>query len=593
MDKYEKVKKDVASLIEDSLKKFQIIWEECGFTEDSKKARCEALTKHVKGLLEEMYEEEQGNKNYLINKIEEYLKEANVLNKDLCVEIPLTGYEHLPLYEVEHSLRKQLEVYRKIKEQRLSTFSELRKKEKELCDDLGVPMQEVIFNVPSEQQLEDFKKHVLDMTIEKTKLFASFRETKASIIEIMETLEVCPELDFEKHVVCDDDNSFKVTKENMAMLRKLHQRLQAQLEDATAEAAELREKLSGLWERLHEDFAVRDSFLKANKGHSTSTINALKKELRRCEELKRQNIQKFVQEIRRELVHWWDRCFVHCDERALFLPYSSECYTEDLLDLHELEVRKYRDFYQENMEELEEKASDPERLFHNRGGQLLLEEKERKRIQKELPKVEKELLKHVSAFETKHGQPIKIFGECIRTIIENKWLEHNYKKENQKKVKKSSSKRKIINGTSTPVPKLPMKRRRVGAENKGFATPYLPVQRNIFPESVSSNTNMTTYTDFQDHLEAVDKAGTCRSSVVPERCLRERNTPAKTPSKIPSRVTKTPQSSRITPAKPPRKVAATNPPKTPRSLRDMLSYQKGSTTAPRLTTPRGRLPIII
>lgn len=36
----------------------------------------------------------------------------------------------------------------------------------------------------------------------------------------------------------------------------------------------------------------------------------------------------------------------------------------------------------DKMLELENRANDPSRLFHNRGGQLLLEEKERKNIQK-------------------------------------------------------------------------------------------------------------------------------------------------------------------------------------------------------------------
>jgi protein regulator of cytokinesis 1 len=74
----------------------------------------------------------------------------------------------------------------------------------------------------------------------------------------------------------------------------------------------------------------------------------LKDELKRCEELKRQNIKCFVEEIRRELECWWDKCLVGEEERLHFQPCSSELYNEDLLELHELEVQKFQSFYEQN-----------------------------------------------------------------------------------------------------------------------------------------------------------------------------------------------------------------------------------------------------
>ena len=70
--------------------------------------------------------------------------------------------------------------------------------------------------------------------------------------------------------------------------------------------------------------------------------------------------------------------------------------SEQLLEKYEKEIKKWQDFHAENreifdaldkllatfrsMRELEEKAKDPNRLKNNRGGALLKEEKERKRI---------------------------------------------------------------------------------------------------------------------------------------------------------------------------------------------------------------------
>jgi hypothetical protein len=59
------------------------------------------------------------------------------------------------------------------------------------------------------------------------------------------------------------------------VLQQLHQRLEHQLEDTKAEVTELREKLTQLWDRLHEEYSHRDIFLTALRGHSAATLKAV------------------------------------------------------------------------------------------------------------------------------------------------------------------------------------------------------------------------------------------------------------------------------------------------------------------------------
>lgn len=154
--------------------------------------------------------------------------------------------------------------------------------------------------------------------------------------------------------------------------------------------------------------------------------------------------------------------------------------------------------------------------------------------------------------------------------------------------------------------------RTAASENNPHAMQRTVIPRNILAElgpnsDSSAVSNLTTYTDFQEHLEVLNQEVTCRSSVAPGRCLRERNTPTTTSSKISSktllspRTKKTPQP-RKTPIKPPRKVVAgqESSSKLPRMVQrtawgtpNSPMYQKGITRTPRLTTPRGKLPIII
>lgn len=54
------------------------------------------------------------------------------------------------------------------------------------------------------------------------------------------------------------------------------------------------------------------------------------------------------------------------------------------------ELLEQRENFIMKIKELLQHANNPDR-YHNRGGQLLMEEKERKMIQKKLPKIEAEL----------------------------------------------------------------------------------------------------------------------------------------------------------------------------------------------------------
>jgi Ase1/PRC1/MAP65 family protein len=119
---------------------------------------------------------------------------------------------------------------------------------------------------------------------------------------------------------------------------------------------------------------------------------------------------------------------------------SIEVYTDALLTAHEMEIRRLQIVYDErapmiamidkhrslisDREQLAILASDSSRLV-TRGGsgnrdptRLLREEKMRKRVQKELPKVEVELKKALEDWEEEHGEPFSVNGEdYLQTLM--------------------------------------------------------------------------------------------------------------------------------------------------------------------------------
>lgn len=202
--------------------------------------------------------------------------------------------------------------------------------------------------------------------------------------------------------------------------------LQASLEDLKrrreAHIQAMYDQLEGLWRRLGVEEADMDAFVENHRGSTEDTVRAYEEELERMLELKRERMGTFIESARQEIVKLWDDLMVGDDERADFAPFVDGGFqnllltdisdmrtdenTEELLTIHEDEIRrlkeerrlkapllasirKYFDICEEE-KELALAAADQTRLL-GRGprdpGRLLREEKMRKRVSKEKPRV--------------------------------------------------------------------------------------------------------------------------------------------------------------------------------------------------------------
>jgi len=311
------------------------------------------------------------------------------------------------------------------------------------------------------------------------------------------------------------------------------------------------------------------------------------------------------------------------------------------LTLHELEVEKLRKFYNDNrtifdlleqretfiikIKELLQRANNPDR-YHNRGGQLLMEEKERKMIQKKLPKIEAELKELINKYETTHNQIFTIYGASLENVLAESWENINHEKETIKKARKEakdkSVKKSPLNNSKpgmshfsivrtplclskrkfTPSPNTSAKKRNKNGDKTKLTVTASKIRRSgNLPsirskilaskthrsskggqrrkESLSPNISVidTTYNQFQGHMTAREEL---HSSMLSDQIL-------KTSNKL--NINKTPIIR--TPMKPLRKnlSAATTPVsnsarKSPHSPRIMKT--------PKLTTAKNNLPVI-
>lgn len=181
------------------------------------------------------------------------------------------------------------------------------------------------------------------------------------------------------------------------------------------------DQLEGLWRRLGVADEDMDAFVEEHRGTTNEIIREYEEELERMLELKRERMGMFVGSAREEIVRLWNELMVGEEERADFAPFADgkvlpiiirvinfvpDEHTEELLTIHEDEIRRLKEerrnkapllasikkYFEicEEERELAAAASDQTRLL-GRGsrdpGRLLREEKMRKRVSKEKPRV--------------------------------------------------------------------------------------------------------------------------------------------------------------------------------------------------------------
>lgn len=230
-------------------------------------------------------------------------------------------------------------------------------------------------------------------------------------------------------------------EEDLSRLRNKRDKLAEEKKNREKRLKDLKVSVAALWEKLGVDEAERKAFLNGNRGCGVRQINEFEDELARLNELKRQNLHLFVEDARCKLQELWDTLYFSEDEMLEFTPAFSDVYSDALLEAHEREITRLETLREQraptlalvdkhrtlvhDRDELAASSQDASRLMM-RGqkgerrdpGKLLREEKMRKRITKELPKVAAELAKLLEEWEDEYGRPFLVYGERYLDLLE-------------------------------------------------------------------------------------------------------------------------------------------------------------------------------
>uniref|UniRef100_A0A8C2E1W1 Protein regulator of cytokinesis 1b n=1 Tax=Cyprinus carpio TaxID=7962 RepID=A0A8C2E1W1_CYPCA len=447
MRKSEVIAAESVACLNKALCHLKDIWEEIGIPEDQRLERTNVVKNHVKSLLDMMIAEEESLRKRLTASIE---KCQNELSK-LCLELQLPPFQEdrsSTMLQQEKDLRTRLEVMLKEKNQRTQALKAFTEQDQDLCDLLCFqPFSISADSVPSLEQLEKFRQHISSLTAEKERRRKVFVTLKKQIILCMDDLDQLPETSFEKDVVCEDEESFCLSKENLDSLKVLLHQLESRKAENERVCGSYREKIHELWERLQIPQEEREAISEHMTLSKKRNMEALQAEVKRLEELKLKSIQNVTEAIRNEIAVFWDKCFYSTDQRQAFVPYYDDDFSEELLSLHDAEIVQLKQYYEEHKDlfegvhkweeswrlflELEEKAKDPTR-FTNRGGNLLKEEKQRADLVKGLPKLEKKLKAEIEQWEHEQNREFQVNGQKFMQFVTDQWETYRLEKEREK-----------------------------------------------------------------------------------------------------------------------------------------------------------------
>lgn len=459
MESLDKIEQNVIheahSIASISIHKMRNLWSEI-FDEHTCQYHLSLLPEHIQTFFNEVYEESEVRKRKILEAIESLRQEAANLKRLLREDDLDLGYDTaMPLRSVQISLDRNLESMREKLKLRHDQIDEFLFEQETLCEELGECPRELSKDpLPSESEMQTFRAYLDGLREEKLQRFDDIAAMRREIKMLMGYLDIAPQSDRQDELV--NARNFPPTRQNLTDLRHLHESICSQFEHLKDSIDRMRTKLQQLWKYL----AIRPSVVKKFEKYNDYTqaiYDKLFTEVDRCETMRRENIQAFVDRTREEIVQWWDKCLKSAEERARFSTFKSDVYNEDLLTLHEMELNDLKEYYRNNevifqlveqrkdmwdkMTVLEQKSNDPSR-YNNRGGKLLEEEKERKRISIQLPKIEMRLLEACKQYEEETKRKFTIFGENVEDVIQEQW-----KKREEGKLMISSARKKANMGT--------------------------------------------------------------------------------------------------------------------------------------------------
>ncbi|XP_074603070.1 protein regulator of cytokinesis 1-like [Brevipalpus obovatus] len=337
-----------------------------------------------------------------------------------------------------------------IKQERLDKWDQLDKVHCQLARNLGLDDSPVTPSsiIPSEADIQTIQSKVLELKKTHTRRRGEYTTLKKRSLELHRELEI-EKITEDGLPYFVDESTIVLSDVLMKNFSKYCQNLETRFKANEQEKQRLLTRIIELWDKLEITEEERQEELCCVIAARPSDLKKLNLLLEKYEELKRQNMGIFICKLRGEIADYWEKCYVSQEDKDSFEVYMSQTeYDEPLLTAHEQELERWKMHYERNRNlfaslekwqiawskllDLQEECNNPNR-FNNRGGVLLKQEKEKKRLQKELTRAEKDITELSKQWCLENGGFFMVEGLCVNDYIDAQKRYHQGCKENEKK----------------------------------------------------------------------------------------------------------------------------------------------------------------
>ncbi|CAH8437131.1 unnamed protein product [Heterobilharzia americana] len=343
------------------------------------------------------------------------------------------------------------------------------------CSEVGSLDPSLISSIqtlPDQESIEKLTKIHEELQSMYSPLAAQHAALREDIARVAADILYQPQSDKEAEILkivglkhlCRNDNHNNdvyepvVNKDILRWLTDWRLRLVKEKARLVGTCEELRAYLLQMWKRLDKPELEQKEFLDANSGYKPETLEALQEEVDRCQQMKWENMQTYLNRLESEAIRLASLCCI--DEKIIQLPNNCDKHDPEVLINHLETVLEqlnqtyslYRPVYEciaiyencwKQLIDVEARLKDPS-IFSNRGGILLKTEKEKKRLFKEVERTEKEALSAIEQYEIKTSSNFILSnGKTFIEHINERWNSYKTLKETSK------SRRSIVTTTTT------------------------------------------------------------------------------------------------------------------------------------------------
>eukprot|EP01117_Protostelium_nocturnum_P015662 TRINITY_DN6093_c0_g1_i1.p1 TRINITY_DN6093_c0_g1~~TRINITY_DN6093_c0_g1_i1.p1 ORF type:complete len:655 (+),score=255.81 TRINITY_DN6093_c0_g1_i1:137-2101(+) len=418
-------------LAEETGRKLELIWDEVGVSFEERRGFMNQLSMDIAYVYNDRLKMEEECRDSLKAKILSMVERSNRFASALGHKLSLeSDFEASNLNKKFEMISSKLDTVEKLFEDRLGVIQQLHEELQGLWCILGVEEER---DKETKGEFSNTNEDVSDSHANRCKemihrAHQEKREKQTTVNQIVFEIRdywMLMSRDFNP----SDPLEVSIEEENVSLFPSTINQLKELRDSLAAQKNEREEKAKGyavqivdLWELLSVSEEERDQFFQSHTGFGDEDIEALRLELCRLEALKTESMKSLVLQAREQLVALWDELYLSEEERRSFTIMNfNEDYSEEALQLLEDEIKSVDNIAQERrpiLKQIERReailrekiefdatSSDPSRLLSKKRdpGRLLREEKMRKNIEKELPRIESNLKIALERWKEENG----------------------------------------------------------------------------------------------------------------------------------------------------------------------------------------------